>query len=134
MKVYILVVQFFVSTVKTLYSVVANFLSMTSLVVICLAPTFWLIFGFKEQNPLFIVYLAGALVWPIVFYVIVLAVVRSSRKARACRYTCNDLPQYSTAADEILYGSNQPIYSPLSLVNAEIPYTNEHFAKYGSMD
>lgn len=124
-------IRLFFSTAKAIYSFVAKLLFMTSLIVIVMAPGFFLLYHFKEENPLFIVYLAGALVWPFVVYAVVVAFLRRSRNVRTYRAVP---AQYSNAADDFLYGSNEPFYSPLALVNSEIPYTNEHFAKYGSMD
>lgn len=126
--------RLFIGITKTIYSGFVGFLRITIMAVICMTPSFWLIFGLKDGNPFFIVYLVGALVWPIVFYAILLFIVRAKRNSVGYRNANNTSTQYASAADELLYGSNQPLYSPMSLVNSEIPYTNEHFAKYGSMD
>ena len=124
-------IRFFFATVKPVYSFFANVVLVTSLTAIVAAPIFFLLYYYKEEKPLFIIYLAGAFIWPFVAYALLIAFLRITSNQRTGHVYSN---QYSDAADEMLYGSNQPIYSPLSLVNSEIPCTNEHFTKYGSMD
>lgn len=118
-----------VSMARAIYSVVSYIVLMACLIVIVMAPGFFLLLDSIQKNPLFIVYLAGALVWPIIFFAIVqFAFGKNQANAANNNYSQSNDP------GEPINASNPPIFSAQAQINAEIPYTMEHLAKYGSLD
>lgn len=98
-----------------------------------MAPGYFVLLDMKNENPLFILYLFGALAWPFIWLAIIHSVVRIKR-GYACDESYSILTQNNDAPDESLYGSNSLIFGNQALINAEVPYTTEHLAKYGSLN
>jgi len=120
--------------VNFVYAILAFIFKMVCIVAVVTAPFAFLLYEMRHESPFFIFYLIGACIWPAFCYAVVFLFIKKFGTASRLRSNHLDTPNSFDAADDFLYGSNQPFYSPQALVNVELPYTTEHLAKYGSLD
>jgi len=123
-----------IATVIFLYFALIFFVKMVFIIAVVSAPFGFVLYESKHESPFFIFYLIGACVWPAIYFAIVLFFFRKNKNSLANRFNNSSLTPSDDDADNFLYGSNQHLYSPQAIVNAEISYTTEHLEKYGSID
>lgn len=127
------VLRFFLSIVRFVYVTVGGMVGVMLFFTVPFGGMLFLLLALNSKDGIFYFFLGMAIVIPALIYMIALAIINHVIKIKAHSSARLTYFKYQHD-DESIYEPGQNLFSTQSLVDAEIPYTNEHLAKYGSMD
>lgn len=127
------VLRFFSSVIRFFYIVMVGTVAVMLFFAVPLGGMLFLFLAFNVKGGFVYLFLGMAIAIPSLIYMIAMTILNhvGNIKARSSEHV---IYYYYQVDDEPIYDSNQNIFSTQSLINAEIPYTQEHLERYGSLD